>query len=243
MMKMKIVFACVILLFTITAGTYAASSNEQYKGYSVVHVMVNGKNVRGEVPGINMDGTTLVPLRLVSETLGADVQWDGQTSTASIQLAKSEAAELTPEQALKQQMIHLYSEILEHADNLEDYREKIRIAKEYYDVRKEDHYLKRIKTDGFADTDQWLNQAILSVSELTMKAKDTPMDATRMNKALSLYTESLNAYKSALDNLQLYLNEKQDFYLNFYTIQYTDAYFKESEMKSLVKKELNQLKN
>lgn len=45
---------------------------------------VNGKPLTLDVAAIAMNGRTLVPLRFVSESLGADVQWDGATSTVLI---------------------------------------------------------------------------------------------------------------------------------------------------------------
>jgi hypothetical protein len=242
-MKMKIAIASSMLLFTVTAVTYAAASNEQYKGYSVVHVTVNGKNVSGEVPGINFDGTTLVPLRLVSESLGAKVQWDGQTSTASVVLASPQEPELTPEQVLYDQIIDRYNDILIQAEALEEYREKIRIAKEFYEIRGEDYNLRKIKVEGFSDTDLWLSQAITAGSELTTKAFGRGMDVGNMNKALAVYTDSLSAYKDALGNLINYADQKQDFFLDYYILQYSEAYNKETELIKLVKKEIKEIQN
>ncbi len=44
----------------------------------------NGQAVTLAVPGKVIDGSTLVPLRFVSEALGADVKWDGPTQTITI---------------------------------------------------------------------------------------------------------------------------------------------------------------
>ena len=52
---------------------------------SGVHVYYNGKRISfhsyGQNPGI-MGGRTLVPLRSIFEAMGAEVEWDGATSTA-----------------------------------------------------------------------------------------------------------------------------------------------------------------
>lgn len=45
---------------------------------------VNGQPVRLDVPGIIRSGRTFVPLRFVSEAMGADVGWDGATRTVII---------------------------------------------------------------------------------------------------------------------------------------------------------------
>jgi competence ComEA-like helix-hairpin-helix protein len=44
----------------------------------------NGQAVTLAVPGKVINGSTLVPLRFVSEALGADVKWDGPTQTITI---------------------------------------------------------------------------------------------------------------------------------------------------------------
>lgn len=44
----------------------------------------NGQAVNLAVPGKVVNGSTLVPLRFVSEALGADVKWDGPTQTITI---------------------------------------------------------------------------------------------------------------------------------------------------------------
>lgn len=48
--------------------------------------MVNGKSQIGDVAPMILDGRTMVPIRFISETLGAKVDWDGAASTVTIQL-------------------------------------------------------------------------------------------------------------------------------------------------------------
>jgi len=45
---------------------------------------VNGEIVPIDQPGIIIDGRTLVPLRFVAESLGANVDWDGSSQTVTI---------------------------------------------------------------------------------------------------------------------------------------------------------------
>lgn len=51
--------------------------------------VVNGKNVSLGLAPFLQDGTTMVPIRFVSEVLGAQVVWDGATRTVSIFLPRS----------------------------------------------------------------------------------------------------------------------------------------------------------
>ncbi len=69
----------------VVAGTaLAAGIYGSYKGYNIVKVKVDGREVTSDVPAVNLDGRTMVPLRFVSEALGATVTWDQATYTASI---------------------------------------------------------------------------------------------------------------------------------------------------------------
>lgn len=52
------------------------------------YAMVNGERVRLEQPAIVLRGTTMVPLRFMGEALGAEVKWDGATSTAHLTTSK-----------------------------------------------------------------------------------------------------------------------------------------------------------
>lgn len=46
---------------------------------------VNGRRVPLDVPAMTVGGSTMVPLRFVSETLGAEVHWNSATATVSIE--------------------------------------------------------------------------------------------------------------------------------------------------------------
>jgi N-acetylmuramoyl-L-alanine amidase len=46
--------------------------------------IVNGKNITLDVPAEINNGRTFVPLRFVGEAMGAEVQWDGNSRTASV---------------------------------------------------------------------------------------------------------------------------------------------------------------
>ncbi|MFZ5898404.1 MAG: copper amine oxidase N-terminal domain-containing protein [Bacillota bacterium] len=69
-------------------GAAFASVSGLYNGFPVVKVLVNGKEVTGDVPAIVLDGRALVPLRLVAESLNADVVYDPVNRTVSIKKAE-----------------------------------------------------------------------------------------------------------------------------------------------------------
>lgn len=73
-MKRKLVSLLSVILILAAASTPARAQQE-------IQVFVNG--FRLDVPTVNVGGRTLVPLRAIFEALGAEVEWDGATRTAS----------------------------------------------------------------------------------------------------------------------------------------------------------------
>src|SRR5579859_6747905 len=59
--------------------------------------MVNGQPAMMDVPAMLVGGRTMVPLRFVSQALGASVNWDAATSTVAI--ASGGAAAVPPSQS------------------------------------------------------------------------------------------------------------------------------------------------
>lgn len=82
-MKRKIAIVLVIALLS-TGLVYAASVNGTFAGLPIVNVKVNGETLKTEVPGVVLQGKTLLPARAIAENLGAVVSWDQTTMTASI---------------------------------------------------------------------------------------------------------------------------------------------------------------
>jgi len=66
---------------TVTFSTAARSVTLKIGGTSAV---VDGREVKLDVPARVVSGRTLVPLRFVGESLGAKVNWDGNTKTITV---------------------------------------------------------------------------------------------------------------------------------------------------------------
>lgn len=82
-MKRKIAIVLVIALLS-TGLVYAASVNGTFAGLPIVNVKVNGETLKTEVPGVVLQGKTLLPARAIAESLDSAVSWDQATMTASI---------------------------------------------------------------------------------------------------------------------------------------------------------------
>jgi hypothetical protein len=73
------------LLVGLLLATAMPALAAQYQGYDIVKVLVNGKEVQSDIPAIMVNGRTMVPLRFVSEALGAKVTWDEANWQAQIE--------------------------------------------------------------------------------------------------------------------------------------------------------------
>jgi hypothetical protein len=83
-MKRKIAILLTVALLLSTGIVYAASVNGNFAGLPIVNVKVNGETVKSEVPGVVLQGKTLLPASAIAESLDSVVTWDQSTMTASI---------------------------------------------------------------------------------------------------------------------------------------------------------------
>lgn len=80
-----------LVLFPIAASSVSAPWGA-YRGYPIVQVVVNGREVKLDVPAHVAEGRTLVPLRFVAEALGANVNWDGSKLMVSVNTKEQTSA-------------------------------------------------------------------------------------------------------------------------------------------------------
>ena len=100
-MKNKWVVVVVIALLA------AISVTEAFAG-KPVKLLVNGQEIKSDVPAQIINDRTMVPVRWIAETLGADVQWDGQQNIVNIIKNKNQ------------------SELMEVANLVEDFGKKLK---------------------------------------------------------------------------------------------------------------------
>ncbi|SNS52180.1 Copper amine oxidase N-terminal domain-containing protein [Anaerovirgula multivorans] len=79
--RITVLTLAIVICFTVVA---AASVNEEYKGFSIVNVLVNGQKLESQVPGVNFHDSTVLPLKAVSEAMNTIVDWDSKTNTANL---------------------------------------------------------------------------------------------------------------------------------------------------------------
>jgi len=76
-MTKKLLMAALLALFTLLATGLCM-------GDETVAIIMNGKPVVTDTPGQIINGRTMVPIRVISEALGAKVEWDSQNRTVVI---------------------------------------------------------------------------------------------------------------------------------------------------------------
>ncbi|WP_236291477.1 stalk domain-containing protein [Paenibacillus allorhizoplanae] len=74
-MSRKVIVILLLMMFVISSNAYAADSK--------ITVYLDGNELTFDTPPIITDGTTLVPLRKIFETLGSQIQWDNSTRTVT----------------------------------------------------------------------------------------------------------------------------------------------------------------
>lgn len=90
---MKGKFKMLAAMVEIAALLFLCFSGTVYGSQERLKVVVNNKEINSEAKMI--DGSIYVPVRAVSESMGADVQWDAQSKTAFVSLPNTD--ELIPE--------------------------------------------------------------------------------------------------------------------------------------------------
>jgi len=90
-MYKKVSLLSLFVLFAVAAvfvlGFTGTIQPLYYKTYPIVNIIVNQQKVlpaEGDVPAFQIDGRTMVPIRLVAEAFNAEVTWDESTRTVII---------------------------------------------------------------------------------------------------------------------------------------------------------------
>ena len=76
--KIASLFLILVMMFSLMAATAVAADP--------IKIMIDGKEVKSDVVPVVENSRTLVPLRVISETLGADVEWIQSSRQAVIKM-------------------------------------------------------------------------------------------------------------------------------------------------------------
>jgi|GEM_PF-6718374 len=197
----------ILLISVLSAWTIASASKSSFEGFPTVNVIIDGKNIQGDVPAINFHGRTMVPIGIVSEELGAIVNWDKATSTVKITSNNNEYSRWDIDQ------LALYCLLSARYDDLESYGDYLVQISNYLNENMLDSTslalisLKHTKDD--------LNKRIEHYNDLlktTNHSDPIIADAKRngidvlpdMNIILGNYRDAIECYKLAIKYLTDY---------------------------------------
>ncbi|WP_438447461.1 stalk domain-containing protein [Gorillibacterium sp. sgz5001074] len=217
-MRKKVFLIC---LSTVMLGStaYANTQPKTYKGYPVVDVNVNGSVLLPEVPAINIEGSTMVPLRAVSESLGAEVMWDDAHSTVLINSKNEQNEE-------RKVIVGQLKRLLIISNEAKDLERNISLAKEYKDIRKNEQMLKTIINKQTIDLKSNVSNYLLSTSSESL-SKKMPNPTWELINQLS---EAIQLYEVSVQRLLSYYSNSQDADLVQYIELLSLAYQKSSDM-------------
>ncbi|TMV52200.1 copper amine oxidase N-terminal domain-containing protein [Paenibacillus mesophilus] len=247
-MKRKVSVLVAALLAAASGVAVAAGTTGEYKGHPIVNVVVNGKIVQGEVPGINMEGTTLVPLKVISEALGAQVGWDQATSTASVTTAAPAAPPPKPptqEDEAKRKLVQsvraIYAKVDAYIDQLPIIREKIRIAKEFYDIKKNDQYFKMMNELYWKTFEDTYMAMLTETSSAEMnEAKQKGILSVDFMQMLETAHSAMSYYKYSVEHFTRSVTMGQPQFLEFYITSYASGFEEELKAKEKYEASLKQ---
>lgn len=151
-----------LILFSFKGDTLSENQKRVIKlqiGNKIAYV--DGNNLTLDVPPQIINGRTMVPVRFISEGLGADVQWDGATKTVtitmdSIDALKSEIKNLNDDLTKKENLIKEKDDKIEelqiNVNNLSNTKirvNNIRTFKRMVDNKWSDFTDKFLSTDDY----------------------------------------------------------------------------------------------
>ncbi|NPV44614.1 MAG: copper amine oxidase N-terminal domain-containing protein [Firmicutes bacterium] len=146
-----VLLAVVLVLVSVS---YAASYGVYKKIdvlYNNIKIIVNGKTAASDPEPFIYNGTTFVPVRLIGEALGMDVQWDRARNAVVIQGHKGQEAASDYElESLRVKLYYKDLEIQQLKEEIEELKSKKDIAKELEDYL-EDEYSRWNKMDFYFD--------------------------------------------------------------------------------------------
>lgn len=125
MKKSKFIIVIFFLLSLFLASSIAFATG-YYNGYKIVKIIIDGEEVKSDVPAMIIDGRTMVPLRFVSESFGAEISWNSKTNTATI-TSKNAITEKDIETTVRPKLISRKNYSVKDIKNILefDYSEKV----------------------------------------------------------------------------------------------------------------------
>lgn len=165
MKKIAISFLVSIFVFCFSLSAFADQEIEIKMVVDNPKASVNGNEIILDVPPTVIKNRTLVPIRFISEALGATVDWDAATRTITIRVP--DAIALKEKLAeIREELAQLKASIVEKAKELQDKLEAS--EKEVEDLKKE---IQDLKVAHATEKEQ-LENKVSSLEELVEELEE-----------------------------------------------------------------------
>lgn len=237
--RLTMILVLMLAIFVVTtAGVLAASQ---------INLVVNGKAVT-DVEAKVIDGSTYVPLRAISEMLGAEVGYDSATKTAIINTHQSkEQVSIKDDSAQVEQLkkdietIKLYSKIANHYrmllvtdDSISDIGTQMSFSFNYIYQNLQNPLDNAYDQIDFAI--KMYNESLDSTNKLIAEASANGIDISNINTVLNHQFDTIDKYKLAYEKLNsFYIQQTDDNYSSF-SMQQKEAFEEGVKGRSLALK-------
>lgn len=221
MKKYNKVLILVLVIGIFSSGVVAANSiNGLFEGFPIINIFVNGKKVEGDVPAISLKGRTMVPVRFVSEALGASVEWDNKTSSALITTKSTESTSGYSKEDIEK--LQFYSKIANHYKQLQETGDVLaETSNSFHSLFNE--MVSVGSADGLSMILNHFNSRIDAYNEIIQPTMNAILESTKrgidvsdMNDILNDYSRAIDYYKSAFSSLESFnisksINDAEDY--------------------------------
>ena len=72
-----------IIASAMAVSSFAVSAAAEEESYPEVKVVIDGSEIEADQPAVIVDSRTMVPIRVIAETLGIEVNWEAETKTVT----------------------------------------------------------------------------------------------------------------------------------------------------------------
>jgi hypothetical protein len=244
----RITLAAIVMLLT-TCTTPTKADAPDYNGYTVVNVKVDGNVIQGDVPAVNFFGRTLVPIRFVSDALGAKVEWNNDTNTATITSQNQSAP--TPSNSQLDQVtisqskykddiskLKLYSRITNSFMQINELAKQVmNVSNLYADVIDyvQDPDVSALLANAQSTLSNLKNDLVPSsqkdISGLKLAAAEQGIDMSDVDTMINSLNYALSVYTSASTIISRYVITKDDSSLDSYQASEMDAFSYSMQVK------------
>jgi uncharacterized protein YoxC len=169
MKKIISLFLSFVLFFSLISTVFASEVKTIKMTVGDKQVFVNGEPLELDVPPTIVEGRTLVPLRFISETFGAEVEWDGATRTITLTAPDLESLQ------------NIIDELQTQKDSLEKDNEIL--TTENADLKN--------KVNILTEENETLSEKVGMMDTLITKLEDQITDLLNENEKLSKEVEEL----------------------------------------------------